>query len=351
MLYIHQTTSISPQQTFGKASINQMQESVQNKLHAIEPDYPGIPPGLLRRMGKAVRIGVGAALPMLKTVSSPDGIIIGTANGGMEDCIKFLNQIIEYNEGLLAPGNFVQSTANAIASTIGLMTSNKKYNITHVHRGLAFENALIDALMLSKENPSGNYLLGAVDEISAYNYNIDYLDGWYKKEAVSNLNLYQTNSAGSIAGEGAVMFLVNGISAGARASIHAITSIHSDDENIVEDRLRDFIEANLNADEKIDLLITGENGDNRLLRYYIACENIFADGTTIARFKHMSGEFPTASAIGVWLACYIFQTQSLPDHMIKRNPPKKHFSRMLLYNNFKGRQHSFMMLSRPNNPV
>src|SRR6516225_7120298 len=126
MLYIHQTTSISPQQTFGKASINQMQESVQNKLHAIEPDYPGIPPGLLRRMGKAVRIGVGAALPMLKTVSSPDGIIIGTANGGMEDCIKFLNQIIEYNEGLLAPGNFVQSTANAIASTIGLMTSNKK---------------------------------------------------------------------------------------------------------------------------------------------------------------------------------------------------------------------------------
>jgi len=346
MLYIHQTSAISPQQSFSNAAIDILHASVGNKLHVIEPDYPGIPPGLLRRMGKAVRIGVGAALPLLKHAASPEGIIVGTANGGMEDCIKFLNQIIEYEEGLLAPGNFVQSTANAIASTIGLLTANKKYNITHVHRGLAFENALMDAIMMSKENPEANYLLGAVDEISDYNYNIDWLDGWYKKEPVSNQDLYQTNSPASIAGEGSAMFLVNGISSGAIVSIQDISTIHSDDEKIVVSRLKDFVKKNLETDEKIDLLMTGENGDNRLLKYYTACENIFNDKTAIVRFKHMSGEFPTASAIGFWLASHILQSQHLPGHMIKRKFSDKKLRKILLYNSYKGQQHSFMLISK-----
>src|SRR5690606_9142933 len=136
---------------------------------------------------------------------SIDGIIIGTANGGMEDCIKFLNQIIDYEEGMLTPGNFVQSTPNAIAAQMGLLGKNKGYNITHVHRGLAFENALLDAMMTIRENPGNNYLLRAVDEISAYRYNIDLLDGCFKKENITNADLYDTGSPGTIAGEGAAM--------------------------------------------------------------------------------------------------------------------------------------------------
>jgi hypothetical protein len=144
MLYIHQHTCISPQQTFSHIDIDTLNECVENKLKAKEPAYDGIPPGILRRMGKAVRMGVGAAIPIIKNNPSINGIIIGTANGGMEDCIKFLNQIIDYEEGMLTPGNFVQSTPNAIAAQLGLMSKNKSYNITHVHRGLAFEDALID---------------------------------------------------------------------------------------------------------------------------------------------------------------------------------------------------------------
>jgi len=104
-------------------------------------------------MGKSVRMAVGAALPLLEKYSQPDGMIIATANGGMEDCIKFLNQILEYNEGLLTPASFVQSTSNAAAAQIALVTKNHNYNITHVHRGLAFENALMDVVMSLKEHP------------------------------------------------------------------------------------------------------------------------------------------------------------------------------------------------------
>jgi len=148
MFYIHQTCCISPQQTFRDVDLNKLFEQADGKMLAIEPSYEGIPPGQLRRMGKAVRMGTGAAMPIVKNNPKPDGIIIGTANGGKEDCVKFLNQIIEYDEGLLTPINFVQSTPNAIAAQIGLLTKNHGYNITHLHLGLAFEFAIIDADMM-----------------------------------------------------------------------------------------------------------------------------------------------------------------------------------------------------------
>ena len=345
MLYIHHTTCISPQHTFPSVDLKQLYESVNNQLRVREPVYEGIPPGMLRRMGKAVRFGLGAALPLVRTTPSLDGIIIGTANGGMEDCIKFLNQIIDYEEGLLAPGNFVQSTPNAIAGQISMVSRNKAYNITHVHRGLAFETALLDAMMHVAERPSHNYLLGAVDEISAYNYNIDYLAGWYKKEPLSNLGLYESETSASLAGEGAAMFIVNGSITGASARIRGLQTLHTDDEHIVHAQLLQFIEKYLPVGEAVDVLLHGENGDIRLQKYYSITESFDGNETTIARFKHMTGEFPTAAALGCWLAVQAIQLQELPAHMIKRQGAKNNFRNILLYNNYKGVQHSFILLS------
>ena len=86
-------------------------------------------------------MGVGTGMKLLLT-NKVDGILIGTANGGIEDSIVFLNQIHDFEEGRLTPTNFVQSTYNAIAGMIGMITANKGYNATHVHRGQAFENVV-----------------------------------------------------------------------------------------------------------------------------------------------------------------------------------------------------------------
>lgn len=345
MFYIHHTSCISPQPTFGNINIEQLNEAVNNKLQVIEPSYEGIPSGVLRRMGKAVRIGVGAALPVVQHAAA-DGIIIGTANGGMEDCIKFLNQIIQYEEGVLTPTNFVQSTPNAIAGQLGLLKNNKGYNITHVHRGLAFENAVIDAIMMLKENPAHQYLLGAVDEISSYNYNIEWLAGWYKKEAIEAKQLYESNTTASMAGEGAAMFLVNALKKNAIAQLQAIHTLHTADEAVITEQLKQFIHTHLPAGETIDLLLTGENGDKRLLKYYTGCEAVTGKRVATARFKHMTGEYASASAIAMWLACHIIQKQSIPLHMLKYASTPDSFRRILIYNNYKGLQHSFMLISK-----
>ncbi|MFT3750853.1 MAG: beta-ketoacyl synthase chain length factor [Agriterribacter sp.] len=342
-MYIHQHTCISAQQTFGDIDLATIKESVNNKLLAKEPKYEGIPPGILRRMGKAVRLGVGTALPVVKSNEYIDGIIIGTANGGMEDCIKFLNQIIDYEEGMLTPGNFVQSTPNAIAAQTGLMAANKSYNITHVHRGLAFENSLLDAMMLLKENTEAKYLVGGVDEISAYNYNIDYLEGWYKKEKVANTALYNTASEGSIAGEGAAMFLVNNNNINASAHIKDIYTIHTTDILLVKKSLQHFLEKNEIAPGNIDMLLSGENGDNRLLKYYTAMESVFNERTAIARYKHITGEFPTSTAVALWLAC---NAGKLPAHMFKTGTSGADIKEILIYNNYKGVQHGFILTDK-----
>jgi Beta-ketoacyl synthase, N-terminal domain len=345
MFYIHQAYCLSAQQTFREVEINELHEPIDKKLLVLEPSYEGIPPGALRRMGKAVRMGVGAAIPILQNNSKPDGIIIGTANGGKEDCVKFLNQIIEYDEGLLTPINFVQSSPNAVSAQIGLLTKNQGYNITHVHRGLAFEFAMIDADMMLSENPLNNYLLGAVDDNSTPNYYFEEKSGWNKKEDISNKTLYETKSQGSIAGEAATMFLVNGDEADSIAKVHAVDTLHHEDQSIMKEKLQGFIGKYLPEGEKIDLLLTGENGDNRLLKYYLSCESLIKDDVTIARFKHMSGEYPTATAMGLWLCCDILQNQYIPDHMIKNAGTKTWYKNILIYNNYKGTQHSFILVS------
>lgn len=344
MLYIHQSYCISPQQNALSDDMFLLNEAVEKKLFAIEPGYQGIPPGVLRRMGKAIRMGVGAALPICTNATTLSGIIIGTANGGMEDCIKFLNQMVQYDEGLLAPGNFVQSTNNAIAGQLGLLKANKKYNVTHVNRGLSFENALIDAMMQLKENPAGNYLLGAVDELSTYNYNIEKLANAYKEEAVAIKNIYTTDSPGCIAGEGAAMFVVNNDAANAIAKVEAISTIHSNDVNTVNDKLKKFIKENLFYADKIDLFLSGENGDNRVLKFYTACEKSLDAGTSVGRFKHLCGEYPTATSFALWLCCQFFQTQKIPSHIYKAGVTNGQVKTILFYNNYKGYQHSFMLV-------
>ena len=403
MLYIHQTTCISPlpPDVIGGASAGvrgsdpdasrgpasaggrgPVVEPVDGVYKVIEPAYAGISPNTLRRMSKAVRLGVGAALPLIPQ-QRIDGILIGSGNGGMEESVKFLRQIVDYAEGMLAPGHFVQSIPNAIASQIGLSSHNRGYNSTYVHRGLGFEHALIDVGMLVREHAGSRYLVGGVDELSGYHYQIELADGWYKRSVQPGVSLYDYDSPGSIAGEGAALFLVCGgagqaLAAGASATdalaadtlgvdplatdalaaVRAVETFHSTDAYVVASRLQAFLERHLPADARLELLLSGENGDIRASSFYTACEAVLDPAVPVARYKHLCGEYPTASAFAVWLVLQLEPGQTLPSHMVKRaggirpnqgDPADVILSDsryFLLYNNHKLSQHSFILLER-----
>jgi hypothetical protein len=345
MPYFHQSICISPQASFPETDLTHIRESENNLLTVIEPDYPGIPAGVKRRMGKSVRMAVGAALPLLQKYPQPDGMIIATANGGMEDCIKFLNQIIEYNEGLLTPGSFVQSTSNAAAAQIALVTKNHQYNITHVHRGLAFENALLDVAMSLKEYPDRAYLLGCTDEISAYNYNIDSLAGSFRKDPVLNSELFTTSAAGTIPGEGSFMVWMNNQREGAIGRLDAVRTLHSEDPAMVLNVLKKMLSENFVAGEMPDMILTGENGDDRLLKYYEAVESSFHNTVPVGRFKHLCGEYCTATSFACWLSFQILTEGRIPPLVLKKNASEKPVQRILIYNNYRAAQHAFILVS------
>lgn len=346
MIYIHKITTVSPQHELVPSSIDELKLSERNVMKVVEPKYEGIPLSILRRMGKAVRMGVGAALPLIKEGEQPlNGIVIGTANGGMEDCIKFLNQVIEYEEGTLTPTNFVQSTPNAIASQLSLLSMNKGYNITHVNRGLAFENALLDVWMLLRENPDHSYLLGGVEEISSYNYNIDYLADWFKKVETSNLELFESGTEGTLSGEGSAMFIVNASPKGAISKVESLDLCYTSEIAELVTQLRKFLDESLKPGDSIDILLSGENGDSRSLHFFTAVEQAVSEAS-VARYKHITGDFATASALSLGIACDLIQKNTLPHYMIKKDSGKNQSGRILLYNHHKGVQHSFILVSK-----
>jgi len=347
MFYIHQSSCISPQQTFGDVDIQLLHSPKDQQLKIIEPSYTGIPPGVLRRMNKAVRMGMGAALPLLHQQPAANGIVIGTANAGMEDCFYFLKQMVEYDEGLLTPGSFVQSTPNALAAQLAMLSHNNGYNITHVHLGLAFENAMTDIGMLLNENPANQYLLGAVDDISSYNYALNVLAGWNKKETAVAEEWFAAGSPGSIAGEGTAMFVVNRDPLNAVAKVRAIHTVHSTDIALAQQQLKEFLNKQLIEREKVDVLLSGENGDERFLKCYNAYEAEVPGDAAIFRFKQMCGEYPTATAFALWLACYMLEQKPIPSHMLKRPSGEREYKNILICNNHRGSQHSFILVSAP----
>jgi hypothetical protein len=93
------------------------------------------------------------------------------------------------------------------------------------------------------------------------------------------------------------------------------------------------------------MLLTGEDGDNRLLKYYEAVESAFQDTVPVARFKHLCGEYCTATSFACWLSFQILTGGSIPPSVIKKNSSAKPVRRILIYNNYRGGQHAFILIS------
>lgn len=346
-MYIKDLYAISPQKTHD-LSFEQGDWQVLNQYiyTALEPSYQDlIPNAQLRRMGKAVRMGIGVSLPLLARNSKPDGIIFGTANGGLEDCIKFLNQIVEYNEGTLTPTNFVQSTPNALAGQVALLSGNQGYNTTHVNGSLAFESALMDAALYFDEHrePGKNLLLGAVEEISDYNYNIDQLGDRFKEELVSNDILLSSQTKGSYCGEGSTQFILSNSPENSLARFAAFKQSSNLSEEEIGDFVQSFlVEQNLRP-EDIDCLLLGKNGDVRTDFWYDKVQAYLGTEKPVVFFKKAVGEYRTVSAFACYLAVRLLNGQV--EHLVE-NGTTEHPRTILIYNHFDAVRHSLILIQK-----
>ena len=346
-MYIRSTGNISPQKTFGNQPfLADPVEYSGNRLSCIEPDYKNlIDIKLIRRMSRIIRMGVAAAMECLREgdVKVPDAIITGTAYGCLEDTGIFLTKMVEYKEELLTPTAFIQSTHNTIGAQIGLMLQCNNYNNAFVHRGFSFESALLDALMLLKEDEFENVLVGGIDEITHISHTILSRMGLYKRENISNLNIYQSNSKGTIAGEGATFFLFSkNPSANDYAKLLGLKTFYKPAGlNEIKEQISSFLATHNVSLGDTDLILTGDNGD---MSYPAKGQQPFFKNNRTAKFKHLCGDYPTASAFALWTAAKIIKTGEVPA-ILEANSESKRVKLILVYNSYQDIHHSLFLVA------
>ncbi|MDB5030679.1 beta-ketoacyl synthase chain length factor [Mucilaginibacter sp.] len=350
-VYIRSAATISAQKTFGNVPfLTEPVEYQETRLNTIEPDYKDyIDPKLIRRMSHIIKMGVAAARECLTQagIEMPGAIITGTAYGCLEDTITFLTRIIELEEEMLPPTAFIQSTHNTVAAQIALMLKCHQYNNTFVHKGLSFESALLDAVMLLKEKEADNILVGGTDEMTDASFTILSRLGQYKRWPLSNLSLFQTKSKGTIGGEGAAFVLVTDKpSTDNLAELTAVKTFYKPKSNKdVELKINSFLADNSLNIEDIDLVITGKNGDLKNDAVYEALTQLLFANCSLANYKHLCGEYPTSVSFALWLASNIIKKGIVPaivaESAIKNPSPKK----VLIYNHYQNNYHSLMLVS------
>jgi 3-oxoacyl-[acyl-carrier-protein] synthase II len=98
----------------------------------------------------------------------------------------------------------------------------------------------------------------------------------------------------------------------------------------------------------VDLVVSGENGDagnDRLLK--ALAEKKLAHATR-ARFKHLCGEYCTASSFALWLAASILKNQTVPAALLTPGGTSSAgpVSTILVANQYLGNNYSLMLLTK-----
>jgi 3-oxoacyl-[acyl-carrier-protein] synthase II len=350
--YISGMGNISPQKTFDNRDfLSDLKLPNTNLLSCIEPDNyeQFIDARLLRRMSRIIRMSYTAAKICLDDarIKVPDAIITGSGMGCLEDTEKFLNSIYENDEKLLPPTPFIQSTHNTIGAQIALMLQCTNYNLTYSQRGASFENALSDALMLLNESAYQQVLVGGFDEMTPNQMVLYNRLGFYKKEIVANLKLFESGTPGTLAGEGNAFFLLS--SEEKNESYAVLRDVdffnYPADTGFIIEKTNHFLHTNQLTAREIGLCIGGYNGDTNLDKIYNEVFSIAFKNTPRAAFKHLCGEYHTASSFALWLAGNILRRNYIPE-AVRLTPVRTGLIKnILIYNHYRNRNHSLILLT------
>ena len=350
-VYIVGLGCLSPQDTVSRDTfLEDVMEVDSTFLQIQKPNYRDyIDPKQLRRMSKIVRMGIVSAKEAMKDagIDNPDAIITGTGMGCQIDTEKFLNSMIDNDEGLLTPTSFIQSTHNTVGGSIALGNHNHNYNLTYVHRTFSFESALLDSMMLLNEKKANELLLGGFDEITDESWLIKTKIGHYKTEKITG-DLFKDDQIGARAGEGSSFFVLSDKKTdNAYAKVLGVEMFfRPESAKAVQDKITIFLSKHELLVEDIDLVILGNNGDTEFDRNYQELEQSILKESNTINYKHLCGEYDTSSAFATWMAARIIKENKIPVSFGAKSNPSQLIGKVLIYNHFRNINHSLILLSK-----
>jgi len=350
-VYINSVCSISSQKTFDNSEfLDDIIYHEDNLIPVVNPNYKDyISPSESRRMAKGVKMGVAASKIALKdaNLDTVDAIITGTGMGCLRDSEKFLGALIDNDEQFLTPTSFIQSTHNTVGGQIALNLQCKGYNFTYVHSSISFESTVLDAKLMLENNEANTILIGGVDEIGDYTAKLHQIINHIKAEKTSTSELLNSKTEGAVFSEGANFFVLsNKKQITSYAEIVAISTYNILGNSKISDLAKSFLNENNLDIDAIDMVVLGNNGDVTFDGFYNELSSGLFKNSQQVYYKHLCGEFMTASSFGVWLASKILKTQKLPEIVKLNNLKDSNFKTILLYNQYRGENHSFTLLRK-----
>ncbi|KFC24727.1 beta-ketoacyl synthase N-terminal-like domain-containing protein [Chryseobacterium sp. FH1] len=350
-VYINSVACISVQDTLNENFFDttlKPENSVQI-LKAIEPNYKEfIPPAMSRRMSKTVKMSSVASTKALQEagIEKPDSIIVGTGMGCSQDSEKFLKNVLENNEEFLTPTFFIQSTHNTVSGQIALGLQCHGYNFTYVNSSSSLEFSMLDAKLQILDREADNVLVGSTDEQTERTMELYKLNNSIKKEENFPVDYLNSTTEGVIWGEGSSFFVLGKEKTETSyAQLKDIKIVNSLELSEIQQFIEDFLIKNNLKNEEIDAVILGFSGDSESDVYYKNASELFQN-SSLLYYKHLSGEFNTASGFSTFMACQILKNQIIPQVMKINDVKKESVRRVLLYNHLGGIDHSLVLLEK-----
>ncbi|HTN47276.1 MAG TPA: beta-ketoacyl synthase chain length factor [Flavipsychrobacter sp.] len=319
-LYIHSSGILSAAGNNSEEKFLQLPpDHPGDMLLCKEPDYTAYIPAMqLRRMSKAVRMGIGASKIALQNagIEKPDALSVGTALGCLNDTEVFLSKMTDQDEQMLTPTAFIQSTHNTVAGQIALLCGCNGHNLTYVHKGHSFEHAMINAQLYLKEHQDSNILVGGIDELTLTTAKV-------LKRFGSNKNA-----------EGAAFFVVSDKPDREHSicirDIQTFTAKNEAEE--IKREVSNFLSRNEWNASDVDCILLGLNGETENDAAYQRLQQDLMPDTAQVWFKNYCGEYPTASAFALGLLAEAV-TKGFPEHGIANFPAKK-LQNIMIVNNY-----------------
>lgn len=344
---------ISPQMTYcDRVILEEIAEYAGNKLTCVLPDFKEfMNPFQTRRLSRTLKTGLASVMICLRNsgVKVPDAVITATGFGFYESRAKFLAEILTQNEQQLTPNYFIQSTHNALAGLVALTIGCTGYNNTYAGRGSAFENALLDAMMLIDEGEAQNVLVGSFDEISDTLFRHYARLGYMRKDPVNNLRLFDEDLPGTIHGEGVAFFMLS--TERKRRTLCGLRGMKTlykpESYEELAAALEAFLKENGIEARDIDVVVSGASGDKERDVWSRGLKRDFLGHAAEARFKHLTGEYATASSFALWLGAMILRRQHIPEAALAGPSLRpERMETVLVCNHFLSSYYTFMILDR-----
>jgi hypothetical protein len=203
--------------------------------------------------------------------------------------------------------------------------------------------------MLLHANPNLNLLLGSYDESAAVQYIAGMREHQFKKEHVNSLDIFRNKTDGCIQGEGSAFFDLSGEpSTSTWCSVQGIQLIYRPDSpDELMQTINSFLLRHDVQETDVDLVVSGMSGCKSKDQLLESLERLIFVNTPRAYFKHLCGEYCTATSFGMWLAASILKKQQIPE-IVRASDHKfpDQIDTIFMINHYFNRNYSLILLNR-----